>query len=357
MEFFKKFLAWLDNRKNFVVLCHLIILLLCAFLLYQTSSLWHNLFNLFITIVKPFFVGFVIAYVFEPFVEKLMTFKIKRSTAIALMMIMLLFVTVLFIGTLVPLLYAKILEMADPLTRGLATVQQLLLEHFQLDISAWVTNATQTVQEWLMDLSFMNTTIGIIGNIINKVGSYTINLILAIYFLADYPRIHHHIAVLAYRIHHHFAYCLKQIDLQLTAYIKAFLLLMIIQTLIFIAIYLAIGHPNWLLLGLLSGVSSIFPFIGPLSINILGVLTFLGMPLWRVIFLIILIFIESSIDSYFITPKVYSSKIQIAPIYVIFSLLSASTLLGPWGIVVAMPLFVIFKTTFQTIKEIHFIKG
>lgn len=353
MDIFKKLLHWFDTRKNFIVILNIIMLLLCCYLLYETSSLWQNLCHLFIIVIKPFFIAFVIAYVFEPFVESLTRFKIKRHIAIALVILLLLIIAGIFVGSLVPLLYDKISDIVGPLYDGLAKLQKILLEHFNIDITNIVTKATKIMQDWIVNLSFMDTTISIITSTLNKIGAYTINLILAIYFLADYPRIHQTIKRLAYKINTDFGYCLKQIDIHLAAYIKAFLILMMIQTAIYSCIYLIIGHNSWLLLGLLSGVACIFPYIGPMAVNALGIITALGMPTTRIILLLVAIFIQSNVDSYIITPKVYSSRIQIEPIFVIFALLSSSTIFGPWGIVVAMPLLVILKIIFQTLKELH----
>lgn len=352
MDFLEKVLAWLDDRKNFIVILNILTILLVCFLLYETSSLWQNLFNLFIIVVKPFFIAFVIAYVFAPFVGAIEKLGIPRSIAITFVVIFLLGILSIFAISLVPMLYNKVSELIEPLSNGMIGIQELLLEHFQLDISSMVNNVTSALQNWILNFSFMETTLGILTNIISKIGSYIINLILAIYFLGDYNRIRQAISHLASKISPNFAYCLKQIDLQLIAYIKAFLLLMMIQTCIYGGIYLIIGHSHWLLLGLLTGLSCIFPYIGPMSVNALGILTAFELAPIRVILLIVAIFIQSNIDSMVITPKVYSAKIQIEPIYVLFSLLASSTLLGPWGIIIAMPTMVILKISFKTIKEI-----
>lgn len=352
MKLLKKVLNWLDDRKNFIVLLNVLGLFLVAFLLYKTSSLWQNLIDLFIIVLKPLFVAFVISYVFEPFIEKMIKIGLSRPLAIIILVSLLLLVCGLLIGSLIPMLYSKVSDLITPLSQGMREIQKMLYEHFNLDISQIVIEMTSALQQWIMDFSFMNTTLGIITNVLGKIGSYIINLILAIYFLADYPRIRKAIKNMAMRISSNFTFCLKEINQQLTAYIQAFLILMVIQATIYCTIYLLIGHSSWLLLGLLSGLSCVFPYIGPMSVNVLGVLTALGLPTSRIILLILAIFIQSNIDSYLITPKVYSSKIQIEPVYVIFSLLTASTILGPWGIVIAMPTLVIIKISIQTIKSL-----
>lgn len=351
MDMFKKIIKWIDDKKNFIVLLNILMICIVAFLLYQTFSLWQHLFHLFIVIVKPFFFAFVIAYVFEPFVHSMTKRKLPRALAIALVIVGLLGIIAIFTGSLIPLLYNKVLELIPAFSNGLMEVQELLWTHFNLDISDIVIKMTDALQTWIMNLSFMNTTLGMITNLIGKIGTYIIYLILAVYFLADYQRIRNGIKIFANRIHPDFAYCLKQIDLQLIAYIQAFLILMIIQMIVYGCIYLIIGHPSWLLLGLLSGLACIFPYIGPMSVNVLGVITALGMPPIRIILLLVAIFIQSNVDSYIITPKVYSSRIEIEPVYVIFSLLTGSALLGPTGIIIAMPMLVIGKIVLQTLKE------
>lgn len=352
MEFLKKLILWLDNRKNTIIIANILLLLFAIFLLYKTSSLWTEYWHLFIVVIKPFFISFIIAYVLEPFVEALTTHHLSRPLAIAFIFSVFAIIIVLFLNALIPMLYNKIIALMVPLSNGLTEVQMLLLEHFNIDISNIVDNALSSLQAWLVDLSFMNTTIDIASNLLFTITGYIIDMILAVYFLSDWPRIRKKLSKTARKIHPNLAYCLSQIDHQLMAYVKAFIILMIIQFITFALIYLCIGNPDWMLLGLLAGVSCILPYIGPMLVNILGIITTLGLPFNRLILLLIAIFIQSNVDSYIITPKVYSTQIEIEPIYVLFGLLTGSTLLGAWGMIATMPILVIIKITMKTIKEI-----
>ena len=85
----------------------------------------------------------------------------------------------------------------------------------------------------------------------------------------------------------------------------------------------------------------------------MGIITTLGMPFYKLILLLVAIFVQSNLDSYFITPRIYASRIEIKPIWTIFGIMTASTLFGPWGIIIAMPTLVIIKITMQTIMEIR----
>lgn len=353
MEDIKNFLNRLTSRKQMVMLINLLAICIIFYLLYASFSLWENIFNLCMTVLKPFLIGFIIAYVFSPLVNYMENKKVPRWIAITLVVTLMLTAIAVLIISIIPMLYNKALELSGPLVGGLFELQNLVKEYFNVDISSMVDSTIAGLTLWFSNLSFMDTTFGLISTILGKIGGYIINLILAIYFLVDYRRIHHSIGILANRVHPNFRYCLLRIDQELMSYIQAFLILMVIQGAVYGGIYFVLGNPNWLLLGLLSGLSCILPYIGPLAVNALGIITTLGMPFYKLILLLVLIFIQSNLDSYFITPRVYSSRIEIKPIWIIFAILTSSTLLGAWGIIVAMPILVIIKITLQTIMEIQ----
>ena len=125
----------------------------------------------------------------------------------------------------------------------------------------------------------------------------------------------------------------------------------IIQGVMACAMFLIIGHPNWILLGLLSGVSSVFPYIGPVAVNGLGIITSLSMGATTIVILCVLIFVQSIVMSYIITPRIYSAQIDLSVMSVLFGILSGSTLFGIWGMIIAMPILVIIKIVYQIYKE------
>lgn len=356
MNFLKNLRTYCASKKQLFILLNILSFCLIFYLIYASSSLWQTILHYIILIAKPLLIAFVIAYVFAPLVEKIEKKGIPRIISITIVVSLILFAFCILVISLIPTLYNKALELAGPLLGGLSEIESLLMEHFNIDISIIVDQASTSLTHWFTNLSFMNTTFDLITTILSKIGDFIIYLILSIYLLADYAHIRHMIGVFSRKIHPNFAHCLLKIDEQLIIYIQTFILLMCVQTVIYGGLYLLVGHSNWLLLGLLSGVSCLFPYIGPISCNILGIITALGMPMWRILLLVVLIFIQSNIDSYLITPKIYSSTIKIQPFFIIFGIITGSTLLGPWGVVIAMPMIVITKITLQTIKDLDVTK-
>ena len=127
---FKRMIRWLDDKRNFIILVNLIIIGLIGFLFFEMSSLWRQIFHLIILVFKPFFVAFVIAYIFEPVVNKIMQMGLKRRYAITIVTIGIFLMIFLLINALIPMLYERITALVGPLTNGLKEIQELLMTHY-----------------------------------------------------------------------------------------------------------------------------------------------------------------------------------------------------------------------------------
>ena len=84
-----------------------------------------------------------------------------------------------------------------------------------------------------------------------------------------------------------------------------------------------------------------------------------GRPSWqsekgsttKLIILFVLIFIQSNVVPYVIQPKIYSSKIDLSIMWVLFGILTGSTLFGAWGMIIAMPILVTIKISYRVYRQ------
>jgi len=129
------------------------------------------------------------------------------------------------------------------------------------------------------------------------------------------------------------------------------MLLIIIQFFEYSIIFFIVGHPNWLLLGILASVTTVIPYFGGIITNIIAVITasVVSVPLFISTLVIILIF--PNIDGYLISPKVYEKTNNINPVLAILSLGIFSGFLGVLGVVMSLPLYLALRCTWN-----HFIK-
>jgi predicted PurR-regulated permease PerM len=105
----------------------------------------------------------------------------------------------------------------------------------------------------------------------------------------------------------------------------------------------ALRVPYWLTFGIFTGAVAIIPFFGTLvstTIPALFVLASDGDP-WRVLGVIILGTVIHLIESNLVLPLITENQVKLPPVLSIMSVLIFGQLLGPVGLVVAVPILVV----------------
>jgi predicted PurR-regulated permease PerM len=121
----------------------------------------------------------------------------------------------------------------------------------------------------------------------------------------------------------------------------------LIQTLEYTFAFLLIGHPNYLVLGLLSGISAIIPYFGGFLVAVLSLLISSVISAKMFILTVVICVICPILDGNVIGPKVYGKTNSLHPIVVIFSVFAGGAIAGFWGIVLSLPIAIIIITTYN----------
>jgi len=98
-----------------------------------------------------------------------------------------------------------------------------------------------------------------------------------------------------------------------------------------------LGVPSWLAFGIFSGLAAIVPFFGTLLATLLPALFVLDQGATTVVLVILLGVVVHVIEGNFIAPLVFQRGVQLPPVFTIMSVLVAGSLLGPIGLIVAVP--------------------
>ena len=144
---------------------------------------------------------------------------------------------------------------------------------------------------------------------------------------------------------------LKNINKEIEKYTSSFFILIIINIIEYTIIFLIIGHPNYLILGLLAGILSIIPMIGGIITNIIALVTAFTLNYKLFIRTLIGILVLSILDGYIISPLIYSRGNKIHPVLIIISIFIFTKLLGPLGTIIAVPLLIIIMSTYKYKKN------
>jgi predicted PurR-regulated permease PerM len=100
---------------------------------------------------------------------------------------------------------------------------------------------------------------------------------------------------------------------------------------------------GWLFLGILAGFLNIIPYIGPVLGAIPPVIVgYIDSPM-TALFAVITVIIAQTIDNLYLIPFMISEKVNINPLLSVILTLVASKLLGPLGMVLAIPIYIIYK--------------
>ena len=189
--------------------------------------------------------------------------------------------------------------------------------------------------------SFFKTTFGVFGDI------YVV-LFLGIFFTVGAPDYKKGIVALVPRKGKQQAdEVLDKTGENLKKWLKGQLFAMLIVFVLTAIGLLIIGIPLWLVLALVAGILNFIPNFGPMIAMVPAILVALMESPTKAAFVAGLYILVQVAESNFITPWVQKKLLDTPPAMIIIAQLLMATLTGGWGIILAIPFFVIIMTLMQ----------
>ncbi len=336
-------------RKVNYKMVNILIILSIIYVLFLMKDLWFSLFIKILTIIKPFLIAFSISYAIHPFLKWLQKRKIPKYISIIFIIILIITFIIFLVMSLIPIFTEQLLSLFNSILKfinemgykyniNITNIQTYLLDTFNtisLKISTYISNGA----------------INLVNASINFVSNFIIIFASSIYFLIDMDKIRNNIYNFFIKRNKKAYKLIKDIDLETNKYFKGLFLTILIQFFEYTIVYYIVGHPNFLLLGILSSVSTIIPYFGGLIVNIIAlIIASVISPKLFIITLIISIVLPS-IDGYIISPKVYGKTNNVSPLLNIFAVFAGSILGGFIGILIALPLLIIIRTIYRSYKK------
>ena len=139
----------------------------------------------------------------------------------------------------------------------------------------------------------------------------------------------------------------KTLDVELGNYCVGLGQNIIVQLFEYTFVFLIIGHPNYLVLGILASFTTIIPYFGAFIVDILALLIASVISTKLFVLTLIVVLICPQIDGYIIGPKIYGKTNQLHPLVSIFAVFAGGILGGFWGIVLSLPIAI---TIISTVK-------
>lgn len=349
----------MKDKLNYKLLNILIVVAIVC-LLYSISGLWIGIVSNIFKIIAPFALAFALAYVIYPLVKKLIDAGSPKWLAILTVCILGVGSLLVIIILTVPLLYEQVLLFLSNISvflSDLSTKYEINFGSLQSALSDFSTNIISNIGS-----SISNGAISAVNASVNVVTTGIVVVCAAVYFLIDMNKIRSSIKKYFYEKNRKTASYLKKLDEELTKYLGGMGLNIVIQMIEYTLAFLIIGHPNYLILGILSGISAIIPWFGGFLVAVISLLVSSVISTKMFILTAIICIVCPTLDGNVIGPKVYGKTNSLHPLLVIFAVSAGGIIAGFWGIVLSLPVSIAIKTTYNfykkdIYKKVRHIKG
>ena len=335
------------NKLNYKII-NLAALMLLLYIGITNIGIWWDIFVKCIKVLAPFIVGFAFAYALTPLV-RFLDKKLPRWAA--LLIVILGSVLVLFgiIAITLPLLYDQL----RLLIKMLIEVFNNFSDKFNVNIGSFEIKVTDYLNEILKSIGNVTsaTTMDILGKSFDFIGKFIVGFVGFVYFLMDMNKIRSRVKELLLSINKRSFKYIKCMDEEITNYLKGLGIFMVIQLFEYCFLFFIIGHPNWLILGVLACITTVIPYFGGLITNIIAIIlaSVVSFPLVIATTIICLIFPQ--LDGYVISPKVYGKTNNVNPLITIMAVSIGGTIAGVPGIIVALPIYLLIRETYHFFKK------
>ena len=335
----------------------IVAIILIGTVILKNLNVWHLLFT-FLKVLAPLFIGFVIAWLFNPIVTKLNEKKIPRILGSLIVYTIFLLIIYLFLRMFIPTLYKQINDLIGSLPAIIDKFQTFAdnfvneLSVSGPDLTSFKDNLFNGISEYLLNFtnSLPNSIMSIIGNIFSGLGTILISLVVGIYMLFDFDSITKHFLKLVpnknkYEIEVLIANIGKEVRKTVSGTLLVALMVFVCDSLGFAIV----GLNAPLLFGMFCGLTDLIPYIGPYIGGAAAVIVGFSQGSITGIAVLIICVIVQLVENYVLQPVIMSKTTQLHPVTIMIGLLVFGHYFGIIGMVIATPCIALLKVIFRFI--------
>ena len=309
-----------------------------------------------IGVLSPLFIGFIVAWLFSPLVDKLTKKGLPRIIASLIVYVIFILFLVIFFRIFIPIIYTEFNELIKTLPGILEDITDFINNIFsKIEIN---NSNMENIKEGILKAvneygnnissSIPTTVVNIMSSLFSGLGSVFFGLIIGLYMLFDFDNVSILFLKLIPKKHQtEIAGLLDNIGIEVRKCVNGTLL---VACMVFVCDtfgFSIVGLKSALLFGLFCGITYLIPYIGPYIGT--AVATIVGLtqgPLIGIGVLIIAIIVQL-VESYVLQPIVMSKATKLHPVTIICGLLIFGHFFGIIGMILATPLMSIFKVIWK----------
>ena len=315
----------------------------------------------FIIVILPIFIGFLVAWLFEPLVKKLQAKKVPRLLGCILSYLIILGVIFLIAYMFIPSLITQIKDFvaaAPEIFKELTKFATNIIEKFDtnhlVNIKDVKKEITSIISNFGMGLvsNLPEYALSIGKTIINGGLNFVLGLMIGFYLLFDFDKVNENIdKMLPKTWKENFRELTKRINTSLRSYVQGVLLVMFLVFLTqSIGLTLA-GMEAPLLFALFCAVTDIIPYFGPYIGGIPAVIVGFTISPITGICVLISILVVQLLENNFYQPLIMGHTMQLHPVTIMLGLLIFEHFFGILGMVIATPVIACIKVLLIFVNE------
>ncbi len=313
-----------------------------------------------LNVLAPLFIGFVVAWLFAPIVDKLTKKGMSRILSSMIVYIVFIAFLLVFFRIFIPIIYNELNELIKTLPSILSKITDFINNIFdKLDTDAFDMNAVKTnildaitMYGTSISSNLPTTIVSIMSNLVSGLGTIFFGLIIGLYMLFDFDNVTNLLLkVIPVKHQLEVASLVEKIGFEVRKCVNGTLL---VACMVFVCDTIGfsiIGLKSALLFGLFCGITDLIPYIGPyLGTAVATVVGLTQSPLIGLGVFIIACVVQL-VESYVLQPIVMSKATNLHPVIIICGLLIFGHFFGIVGMILATPIMSVIKVILEFIIE------
>ena len=312
-------------------------------------------------VISPLFIGFVVAWLFNPAVKCLQRKGMPRIASSLLIYSLFLTLLVIFIRVLVPTLYTQLNELIGNLPSIFNGVKNATNKAFEsinnmhgIDLSNVKTNLFSTLEVWFNNFttSLPESLLAIVTNFFSSLVVIVFGLVIGLYMLFDFDAISGHlINLLPEKAKKDAGKLIDNISTEVRKCVNGTLT---VASMVFVCDsigFAIIGLQAPVLFGLFCGLTDLIPYVGPYIGGIAAVIIGFSQSTFTGILAIVICVVVQSVENFILQPLIMSKTMKLHPVTIIIGLLIFEHFFGIVGMILATPIIALLKVIYHFVAE------
>lgn len=319
------------------------------------------------SILTPFLVALLLAYLFDPVVDRLEKAGLSRTWGVVAVFALFTLIITALVLVLVPMLAKQLFRLYELAPHMLDWLQHTAMPWAQAKLGLadgfWKFDKVKAAIS-----EHMGQTTDIVGVVLSQATASSLALIgwltnlvlipvVAFYLLRDWDLMMAKIRSLLPRDREERIVSLaEECHEVLGAFVRGQLLVMLALGIIYAAGLMAIGLELGLLIGLIAGLAAIVPYMGFVigigAALVAGLFQF-GGDLYPMLGIVAVFMVGQALEGMVLTPLLVGDRIGLHPVAVIFAILAGGELFGFTGILLALPVAAVIMVLVRHVHDLY----